>query len=116
MAHLFADAGLITMTSFISPYRADRDKAREIHRQNGLPFIEVFIDTPVEICEQRDPKGLYQKARKGEIKGFTGVDDPYEAPLQPELVIKTAEKSPHEIVKILLEYLDKRGLLKKAKQ
>lgn len=116
VAHLFADAGLITMTSFISPYRADRDKAREIHQQNGLVFIEVFIDTPVEICEERDPKGLYQKARRGEIKGFTGVDDPYEPPLNPELVIKTEEKSPREIVTVLLDYLNEKGLLNQAKQ
>ena len=116
VAHLFADAGLITMTSFISPYRADRDKARQIHQQNGLPFIEVFIDTPVDICEERDPKGLYQKARRGEIKGFTGVDDPYEPPLKPELVIKTEEKTPREIVTVLFGYLDEKGLLKQAEQ
>ena len=113
VAKLFADAGVITMTSFISPYRKDRDQARKIHEANGVSFIEVFVDTPVDICEQRDPKGLYQKARRGELKGFTGVDDPYESPLKPELVIKTAKKPPEKIVSELLDYLEAKGLLVK---
>ena len=71
----------------ISPYRAGRDHARALHEAAGLPFVEVFVDTPIEVCEQRDPKGLYAKARAGEITGFTGIDDPYEAPLAPELVL-----------------------------
>jgi adenylylsulfate kinase-like enzyme len=99
------------MTSFISPYRKDRDLARKIHRDFGLSFIEVFVDTPVEICENRDPKGLYQKARKGELKGFTGVDDPYEPPLNPEMVLDTVKKSPEIIARDLLDYLVKNGLL-----
>ena len=75
----------------ISPYRADRDLVRALHDEAGLPFVEVFVDTPIELCEQRDPKGLYAKARAGEITGFTGVDDPYEAPASPELVLTPAD-------------------------
>jgi adenylylsulfate kinase len=112
VAKLFADAGLITMTSFISPYRKDRDLARKIHQDFGLKFIEVFVDTPIDVCEIRDPKGLYQKARNGQLKGFTGVDDPYEPPLHPELVLKTAESKPEELTQEILTYLQKLGLLK----
>lgn len=109
VAKLFADAGIITMTSFISPYRKDRDLARKIHQEFGLNFYEVFVDTPVEICEERDPKGLFQKARNGEIKGFTGVDDPYEEPLNPEMVVKTGGKPPEEIVEDIIKYLNDEG-------
>ena len=105
VAKLFADAGVITMTSFISPYRKERDMARKIHGEAGLRFVEVFVDTPVEICEERDPKGLYKKARRGELKGFTGIDDPYELPLNPELVVKTAEHSPQIITAQILSFL-----------
>jgi adenylylsulfate kinase len=94
VAKLFADSGIITMASFISPYRKDRDAARKIHEQNkagAIPFVEVFVDTPIEVCEQRDPKGLYAKARAGEITGFTGVNDPYEPPTSPELVLRPAD-------------------------
>ncbi|MBU0518514.1 adenylyl-sulfate kinase [bacterium] len=111
VAKLFADAGLITMTSFISPYREDRDQARKIHDETGLKFIEVFVDTPIEVCEVRDPKGLYKKARDGELKGFTGVDDPYEAPLNPELTIDTKSQSPEQIAADILEYLMGNGFL-----
>jgi len=114
VAKLFADAGIITITSFISPYRNDRNRARTIHQDSGLTFIEIFIDTPVEICEERDPKGLYQKARRGEIKGFTGVDDPYEPPVNPELVLKTEDKSPEQIVDSIFEYLNKQGYLSRT--
>lgn len=114
VAKLFADAGLITMTSFISPYRADRDLARKLHDATGLPFIEVFVDTPVEECEQRDPKGLYKKARAGEIKNFTGVNDPYEPPLKPELILKAAELQPEACVERLLDCLRERGILNPA--
>ena len=76
VARLFADAGIVAVVSLISPYRADRDGARRIHAEDGLPFVEVFVDTPLEECERRDPKGLYAKARSGQLKGFTGVDDP----------------------------------------
>jgi bifunctional enzyme CysN/CysC len=85
VARLFADAGVIALVPVISPYRADRQQARAAHDAAGLPFVEVFIDTPLELCEARDPKGLYAKARAGEIIGFTGIDDPYEAPSNPEL-------------------------------
>lgn len=112
VAKLFADAGVIVMTSFISPYRRDRDAARALHREAGLPFIEVFVDTPVEICEERDPKGLYMKAKKGELKGFTGVDDPYEPPRRPEIVVNTLENSPEECAEQILTYLRANALIK----
>ena len=111
VAKLFADAGIITMTSFISPYRRERDLAREIHNEAGLLFVEVFVDTPVDVCEERDPKGLYKKARRGELKGFTGIDDPYEEPLNPELVVKTAEHSPEIITAQILSYLVRNDFL-----
>ncbi|MCS7167168.1 MAG: adenylyl-sulfate kinase [Gemmatales bacterium] len=111
VAKLFADAGLIVMTSFISPYRKDRDNARRLHEQAGLPFIEVYLATPLEVCEKRDPKGLYKKARAGAIKQFTGIDDPYEPPLQPELVFDAAEISPQQAAADLLNYLIQRGIL-----
>lgn len=85
VAALMADAGLVVLVPVISPYRADRDRVRATHHQADLPFVEVFVDTPLDVCEQRDPKGLYAKARAGEISGMTGIDDPYEAPEQPEL-------------------------------
>lgn len=105
VAKLFADAGMVTLTSFISPYTADRDKARAVHEKAGLRFIEVFVDAPIDVCEQRDPKGLYKKARAGEIKGFTGIDDPYEAPAKPELVLKPATMSVEDSVKACLAFL-----------
>ncbi len=75
VARLFADANVLTLTSFISPYRKDRDLVRSLHAESGVPFVEVYVNTPLEICEQRDPKGLYKKARAGQLKGFTGIDD-----------------------------------------
>lgn len=104
---LFVDAGVITMTSFISPYRSDRDAARKTVGEGN--FFEIFCDTPIEVCEQRDPKGLYKKARAGEIKGFTGIDDPYEAPLNPELVIDNSKCTPQEAAVRLIELLEKHG-------
>ena len=95
VAVLFADAGVVAIVPLISPYRADRDRVRDRHAELGLQFVEVFVDTPIELCEQRDVKGLYAKARAGEIKGFTGIDDPYEAPTEPELVL-TPGPSPAE--------------------
>ena len=91
VARLLADAGVVALVPLISPYRADRDLVRTLHAEAGLPFLEVFVDTPIELCEQRDPKGLYKKARAGEITGFTGIDDPYEAPVSPELVLRPAD-------------------------
>jgi bifunctional enzyme CysN/CysC len=85
VARLFADAGLVTLVPVISPYVADRERVREAHRLADLRLIEVFVDTPIELCEQRDPKGLYAKARAGELTGFTGIDDPYEAPVDPDV-------------------------------
>jgi bifunctional enzyme CysN/CysC len=87
VARLFADAGVVALVPLISPYREGRDHARALHEAAGLQFVEVFVDTPIEECEARDPKGLYREAREGRITGFTGVDDPYEAPLTPELVV-----------------------------
>lgn len=85
VGRLFADAGVVALIPLVSPYRAARDNARALHVAAGVPFFEVFVDTPLELCEQRDVKGLYAKARAGEITGFTGIDDPYEAPHSPEL-------------------------------
>lgn len=111
VAKLFADAGLLAMTSFISPYRKDRDNVRALHDAAKIPFIEIHVSTPIETCEGRDPKGLYKKARAGQIKGFTGIDDPYEAPNSPELTIDTTQTSPQEAAVAVLEYLQKRGIL-----
>lgn len=111
VAKLFSDAGFITITSFISPYRKDREIARRIHDEAGLFFVEIFIDAPIEICEQRDPKGLYKKARRGEIRGFTGIDDPYEPPENPELIIQSGELTPQEGAMKLLGYLVEKGHL-----
>ena len=83
MAQLFADAGMVAVVSLVSPYRADRDRVRAVHEAAGLRFVEVFVDTPLDVCEARDPKGMYAKARAGEITGFTGIDDPYEPPRAP---------------------------------
>ena len=106
---LFVDTGVITLTAFISPYRKDRDNNRALLSEGE--FIEVFLDTPLDVCEERDPKGLYKKARAGEIKGFTGIDDPYEAPENAELVIDTAKVSPQEASTMIIELLESRGLL-----
>jgi adenylylsulfate kinase len=108
VAQLFSQAGIVGLTAFISPYRTDRDRIRN----NLLPgeFIEVFVDTPIEVCESRDPKGLYKKARAGEIKGFTGIDDPYEAPESPELVLSAAEKTPDVLADELITYLIAQGI------
>jgi adenylylsulfate kinase len=111
VARLFADAGLVAMTSFISPYRKDRDNVRALHVAGKLPFIEVHVNTPIATCEQRDPKGLYKKARAGELKNFTGIDDPYEAPTAPELTIDATTTSPQQATMILLEYLQKQGIV-----
>jgi adenylylsulfate kinase len=111
VAKLFADTGVITMTSFISPYRQDRDGVRTLHEAAKLPFIEVHVSTPIETCETRDPKGLYKKARAGQLKNFTGIDDPYEPPMKPELVLDATGVSPQEATVRLLGYLEERGLI-----
>jgi len=104
---LFCDAGLVAITAFISPYRVDRDRVREILPDGD--FIEIFLDVPLEVCEQRDPKGLYKKARAGQIKGFTGIDDPYEPPENPELVLKADDKSPETLAEEVMTYLRESG-------
>jgi len=105
VACLMADAGLVALVPLVSPYRADRDAVRRLHEAADLRFIEVFVDTPIELCEQRDPKGLYAKARAGELKGFTGVDDPYEAPERPELVLCPDDGTPASMAARVLALL-----------
>jgi adenylylsulfate kinase len=120
VAKLFADAGIITLTSFISPYIKDRDQARKVHEENGLTFIEVMVEVPIDECEKRDPKGLYKKAREalaaGKGMGFTGVDDPYEAPLKPEIVIHNDKVTPQEAAAQVINYLEEKGLLPELKE
>jgi adenylylsulfate kinase len=111
VAKLFADAGAITMTSFISPYRKDRDNVRALHDAGKLPFLEIHVATPIETCEERDPKGLYKKARAGQLKNFTGIDDPYEAPEKPEVVLDAAKQNPQEAALAIVEYLQMRSIL-----
>jgi adenylylsulfate kinase len=115
VAKLFADCGALTLTSFISPYRKDRDQVRKIHQEAGMAFIEVFVDVPIEDCEKRDPKGLYKKARaalaEGKPMGFTGIDDPYEAPSKPELTIANHRCTPQEAARQVLAYLAGQGLI-----
>jgi adenylylsulfate kinase len=112
VAKLFTDAGTVTLTAFISPYRADRDQVRALMRAGD--FVEVYVDCPVEVCEQRDVKGLYKKARAGEIKEFTGVSAPYEAPNEPELTIRTSQQSVEQSALQILAYLEQRGLVPRA--
>jgi adenylylsulfate kinase len=109
VAKLFAEAGVLTLTAFISPYRADRNAVRAI--MGPGEFIEIYVNASLETCEARDPKGLYKKARKGEIKGFTGIDDPYEAPEKPELVLDANSKGIDELAREVIAYLDRSGLL-----
>ena len=115
IAKLFVDASVIALTSFISPYRDDRDQARALHAESDMPFIEVFVDCSLEEAEKRDPKGLYKKARAGEIKNFTGIDDPYEAPSNPEIHLHTDQMTLAEEVEILINYLEAHGFLASAK-
>ncbi|KAI2609803.1 adenylylsulfate kinase [Hypoxylon fragiforme] len=117
VAKLFADASTIALTSFISPFRADRQLARDLHTSsntNGddpIPFIEVYVDVPISVAEQRDPKGLYKKARAGEIKEFTGISSPYEAPEHPEITIRTHESSVEECVAQIVRWLEEKELI-----
>ena len=104
---LFVDGGFLTLASFVSPYSADRDAVRELMGEGD--FVEIFIDTPVEICEERDPKGLYKKARTGEIANFSGFSDPYEVPEKPEMIIKTADWTAEEAAVLIIEMLEKSG-------
>ncbi|CAG2120381.1 unnamed protein product, partial [Medioppia subpectinata] len=111
VARLFADAGAIALTSFISPFAADRNSARKIHEDADLPFFEVFVDTPLEVCEQRDVKGLYAKARAGKIKQFTGIDSKYEFPEKPDLVLKAGEDSITDCVNKVIDLLVKNKII-----
>lgn len=118
VAKLFADSATVAITSFISPYKADRQVARDLHEKSGgaggdapLEFIEVYVDIPIEVAEQRDPKGLYKKARAGEIKDFTGISAPYEAPDKPEIVIHTHKDTVEESVAQIVKYLQEKGLV-----
>lgn len=111
VAQLLADAGLIVLTSFISPYRADRAGVRALHEKSGLLFIEVFVHAPLEVCEHRDPKGLYVRARSGAVAEFTGVSAPYEPPDSPELIIDTQQHASDAACRILLAYLASSGVL-----
>lgn len=109
VAQLFADAGVLCLSAFISPYRADRQAARE--RVPAGQFLEVFIDTPLEVCESRDPKGLYKKARAGEIPTFTGISAPYESPESPEIHVRTADRSVESCAQEVVDYLESHGFL-----
>lgn len=105
IAKLFGDAGTISLSSVISPYQSDRDQVRVLHEAAKLPFVEVFVDCALSVAEERDPKGLYKKARAGEIKNFTGIDAPYEAPENPEIHLRTDEMTLQEEVTIVIDYL-----------
>ena len=111
VARLFADAGLVAVVPVISPYRAGRDHARAVHVAADLPFVEVFVDTPLAVCESRDPKGLSAKARAGELPGFTGIDDPYEPPVTPDLVIAGDRVTPVAGAEMILESLIAAGVV-----
>ena len=111
VAKLFGDAGVISLSSFISPYMADRDEVRQLNETAGLEFIEVHVDCSLAEAEKRDPKGLYKKARAGEIKNFTGIDDPYEAPTRPEIHLHTDQMTIEEEVQIILDHLSDNGFI-----
>lgn len=110
VARLFTLSGIINLTAFISPYRIDRDRNRSIQLEGD--FIEVFVSAPLDVCEERDPKGLYKKARAGTILEFTGISAPYEAPLSPELVLETGSESVDESVQRVVEFLEKKGYIR----
>ena len=109
VARLMADAGLIVVVSLISPYAGHRLAARTVHEEHGLPFVEIWVSTPLEECERRDPKGLYARARRGELKGMTGIDDPYEPPVSPDLELRPAEAP--DAVEQVLALLRERGVI-----
>ena len=111
VAKLFGDAGVLSLSSFISPYKDDRNEVRALHEATSLRFIEVHVDCSLAEAEKRDPKGLYKKARAGEIKNFTGIDDPYEAPAKPEIHLHTDKMTLDEEVQIILDYLTDHGFI-----
>jgi adenylylsulfate kinase len=113
IAKLFGDAGTIALSSFISPYKDDRDEVRKLHEAANLKFVEVFVDCSLAVAESRDPKGLYKKARAGEIKHFTGIDDPYEAPLNPEIHLHTDHMTLEDEVSMIIDYLKDHDVIKK---
>ena len=112
VSKLFSDAGTIALSSFISPYKADRDEVRLLHESSDLKFVEVFVDCTLDTAESRDPKGLYKKARSGEIKNFTGIDDPYEAPSNPEIHLRTDKMTVEQEVQIIVDYLLEHGIVR----
>lgn len=112
VAALFADAGLVALVPLVSPYRVDRDLVRARVCDAGLDFLEVHVDTPLEICEARDPKGLYARARAGELAGMTGIDDPYEAPLHAEITLDTVGYSAEQNAHVIVDYLVAQGLIR----
>ena len=111
VSKVLADAGIIALSSFISPYREDRDSVRALHERTGLRFLEVYVDCTLETAESRDPKGLYKKARRGEIKNFTGIDDPYEAPLNADIHLRSDQMTVAEEVMAVMTYLHQNDLL-----
>ena len=111
VSKLFCDTGVICLSSFVSPYITDRDIVRELHKAADIPFIEIFMKTSLAVAEERDPKGLYKKARAGEIKNFTGIDDPYEEPINPEIVLDTEKMTVEEEVNALLDELRNLGVI-----
>ena len=111
VAKLFVDAGVVALSSFISPYAADREQVRALHEAAGMDFIEVYVDCSLAAAESRDPKGLYKKARAGEIKNFTGIDDPYEAPVSPEIHLHSDQQTLGEEVDQILTVLRERGII-----
>ena len=111
IAKLFVDCGVLSLSSFISPYREDRDTVRALHDSSDMTFIEVFVDCSLDVAESRDPKGLYKKARAGEIKNFTGIDDPYEEPTAPEIHLKTDQMTLEEEVNVIMDYLEEKGII-----
>ncbi len=112
VADLFAQAGIITLTAFVSPYRRDRDAVRETLAPDD--FVEIFVRAPLEVCEGRDPKGLYKKARAGEIKNFTGIDDPYEEPMAPEIIVDSTTRSPDDLASDVVAWLERSGKIPPA--
>ena len=111
IAKLFVDSGVLALSSFVSPYRTDRDIVRKLHEDDGMDFIEIYVNVPLAVAEERDPKGLYKKARAGEIPNFTGISDPYEAPEKPELVLNSHEMSLEDEVIAVIDLLKQRGVL-----
>jgi adenylylsulfate kinase len=111
ISKLFADCGSLSLSSFISPYRQDRDNVRDLHKQSGIHFVEVYVDCSLEVAESRDPKGLYKKARGGKIKNFTGIDDPYEPPKNPEIHLKTDQMTLEQEINAIILYLEQQGII-----